>query len=105
MTKITTQRLQLLALNKPQLQLYIDGPVTLARHLNLSQVELAVDPGFWAEVPDAIEKSACSVAQHPDHFEWFSHWVMIRQRQIGWSAASASADCRTRGSVCWLLRG
>lgn len=96
MTKITTQRLQLLALNKPQLQLYIDGPVPLARHLNLSPVELAVEPDFWAEVPDAIEKICLpGVEQHPDHFEWFSHWVMIlpaENRLVGGIGVSGLPD-------------
>ncbi|MEZ4956766.1 MAG: hypothetical protein R2825_24625 [Saprospiraceae bacterium] len=104
MTKITTQRLQLLALNKPSTSIIHRWPSNAGSSPQPVPSRTTVDR-FWRSRPDAIEKSACSVAQHPDHFEWFSHWVMIRQRQIGWSAASASADCRTRGSVCWLLRG
>jgi GNAT superfamily N-acetyltransferase len=78
MTTIKTQRLQLLALNKSQLQLYFNGPIPLAKSLGLSPVELAIEPDFWAEVPDAIEKICLpGVEGHPDQYEWFSHWVLI----------------------------
>ncbi len=78
MTMIKTQRLQLLALNKSQLQLYINGSIPLAKELGLVPVKMAVEPDFWAEVPDAIEKICLpGVEQHPKHYEWYAHWVMI----------------------------
>ena len=70
--------MELLALNKSQLQLYMNGPIPLAKELGLEPTELAVEPDFWAEVPDAIEKICLpGVEKHPDHYEWYSHWVMI----------------------------
>lgn len=96
MTTIKTQRLQLFALNTSQLQSYFNGPIQLANELGLDPVELAVEPGFWAEVPDAIEKICLpGVEQHPDHFEWFSHWVMIlpaENRLVGGIGVSGLPD-------------
>ncbi len=75
---IHTQRLQLLALDKAHLTLYIKGPIPLAQQLGLRPVELSVDPGFWAEVPEAIGQFCLpGVEQHSDDYEWYTHWVII----------------------------
>lgn len=82
MTTIKTQRLQLLALDKLQLQLYLNGLKPLAKELGLKEMELAVEPEFWAEVPDAIEKICLpGVEDHPDRYEWYTHWVMVLQAE------------------------
>ncbi|MEO1258500.1 MAG: GNAT family N-acetyltransferase [Bacteroidota bacterium] len=78
MANIETSRLRLLALNASQLKLYAQSPVLLAVELGLALVDLAVEPEFWAEMPDAIRKVCLpGVQAHPGRYEWYTHWVMI----------------------------
>ncbi len=78
MKNIRTERLLLHPLTLLQLEMYLQGPVTLAENLGLDAVELSVEAEFWAEVPDAIERICIpKVREHLDYFEWHTHWVII----------------------------
>ena len=78
MISIQTQRLTLLPLSLPQLHLYLEGVPLLAQSLGLVPEPLQVEPDFWALLPESLTNySIPKVAEHPDHFEWYTHWVII----------------------------
>ena len=107
MTKIKTKRLELLALNASQLEMYVQGPVLLAVDLGLSLVDLAIEPDFWAEVPDAIKKVCLpGVKDHPEKYEWYTHWVMILpsdNRLVGGIGLSGWPDEQGRVSIGYYV--
>ncbi len=96
MISIQTQRLTLLPLSLPQLHLYLKGVPLLAQSLGLLAEPLQVEPVFWAMLPEAFSNySIPKVAEHPGHFEWYTHWVYIlnsEKRIVGGTGISGLPD-------------
>ncbi len=78
MISIATQRLTLLPLSLSQLHFYLEGVPLLAQSLGLVPEPLQVEPEFWAMLPESLANySIPKVAEHPEHFEWYTHWIYV----------------------------
>ncbi len=82
MFPLTSNRLRLIPLTLPQLQLLSQGFAPLEASLGLALSDLDFDGGnnlmaeFRAAIPNYIIPA---VAAHPDQYAWYTHWLVVHQ--------------------------
>lgn len=80
MFQLTTSRLRLIPLTYEQLVLLTKNRNILEKNMGLafSQFELNAPDDFLAELNDALLNFSIPKVQiHEDHFEWFTHWLIV----------------------------
>jgi RimJ/RimL family protein N-acetyltransferase len=83
MFSLTSSRLRLIPLTLSQLQLLATGRHNLEQALGLqvSSFELT-DQSFMAEFNQCVEPYLIpQVAAQSDHYEWFTHWLIVERDQ------------------------
>ena len=82
MFPLTSNRLRLIPLTLPQLQLLSQGFAPLEASLGLALSDMDFDGGhslmaeFRAAVPNYIIPA---VTAHPDQYPWYTHWLVVHQ--------------------------
>lgn len=98
MNALVSNRLQLIPLSLTDLyQLLISrSALETSLGLTLSNFELSADDAFIREFEDAIEPYIIPhVAAHPDHWRWYTHWLIVHREQnltIGGIGAAGLPD-------------
>jgi len=82
MFPLTSNRLRLIPLTLPQLQLLAQSRASLEASLGLALSDMDFDGGlgfmdeFRAVIPSYVIPA---VAAHPDHFAWYTHWLVVHR--------------------------
>lgn len=82
MFPLTSDRLRLIPLTLPQLQLLAGSRASLEAALGLAVSDMHFDggPGFMDEFRAVIPSYVIpAVAAHPDHFAWYTHWLVVHR--------------------------
>jgi RimJ/RimL family protein N-acetyltransferase len=82
MFPLTTNRLRLIPLTLPQLQLLSQGFAPLETSLGLALSDLDFDGGhgLMAEFRAALPNYTIpAVTAHPDQYAWYTHWLVVHQ--------------------------
>lgn len=78
---LETTRLVLVPLSHEQLHLYKNQLQTLATDLGINSIEPHDDPETLPHLEEAIEFWIESTGKHPQHFAWYTNWLIILKQE------------------------